>query len=74
MPILTLYNDYSRREVHDIFAPDDPFTRGAGTWGMHGILRIPRRLGDYVLYVSFGQEVAGEPFVESITRDGVLSW
>ena len=74
MATLTLYNDYSRREVHDIFGTDEPFTTGAGTWGIHGIINIRRRPGDYILYVSFGQEIAGEPFVESITQDGVLSW
>lgn len=71
---LTLYNDYSRSEVHDIFGPDETFISGAGTWGIHGIIRIPRRPGDYVFFVSFGQEIAGKQFIESITQEGVLSW
>jgi hypothetical protein len=71
---LALYNDYSRSEIHDIFGPDETFVPGAGTWGIHGIINIRRRPGDYVFFVSFGQEIAGEPFVESITNDGVLSW
>ena len=31
---LTLWDDYHRRDIHDIFAPDTPFTPGAGLWGI----------------------------------------
>ena len=35
---LALFDDYSRREVHDIFAPSTDFTPGAGLWGLQGII------------------------------------
>ncbi len=38
-PRHSLYHDYSRQEVHDLFAPGTPFTAQAGTWGFFA----PRR-------------------------------
>lgn len=34
MRTLILYDDYSREEVHDIFASGTTFTPQAGTWGL----------------------------------------
>ena len=45
---LTPYQDYSREEVHAIFAPNTPFTPQRGSWGLHGIVAIPERPGDFV--------------------------
>lgn len=74
MPVLTLYQDYSRGEVHDIFAPHSPFTPQSGTWGLHGIIPIPGRPGDFIFFVTFGQQQGDHIFDEGITVDGVLSW
>lgn len=71
---LRLYADYSRREVHDIFAPDTQFHPQTGTWGLHGIVRIPDRPGDYVFFVTFGQQQGEHVFEEGVTEDGVLTW
>ena len=71
---LKLYEDYVREEVHDIFAPDVPFTPQAGTWGLQGIVAIPDRPGDYVFFVTLGQRQSEHVFDEGITEDGVLSW
>ena len=71
---LRLHEDYSRREVHDIFAPETPFTPQAGTWGLQGIVRIPERPGDYVFFVTFGQQQGEHVFEEGVTEDGVLTW
>ena len=72
-PRLELHEDYSREVVHDIFAPDSPFTPQRGTWSLHGIVAIPDRAGDYVFFVTLGQQ--GEHvFDAGITKDGVLSW
>jgi hypothetical protein len=71
---LKLYEDYSREEVHDIFAPDTAFTPQSGTWGLQGIVPIPNRPGDFVFFVTLGQEQAGHVFDEGITEDGVLTW
>jgi len=74
MPTLTLYQDYSRQLVHDIFAPETPFTTGAGTWGLQGIIALPQRVGDFVFFVTFGQQQGAHIFDEGITEEGVLSW
>lgn len=71
---LKIYEDYSREEVHDIFAPDTTFTPQRGTWGIQGIVPIPDRPGDFVFFVTLGQEQAGHVFDEGITEDGVLTW
>jgi hypothetical protein len=71
---LTLYQDYSRENVQKIFAPDAKFSRGAGTWGILGIVPIRNRSGDFVFFVTFGQQQGEHLFDEGITEDGVLSW
>lgn len=74
MSKLTLWSDYTREEVHSIFSPNTVFTPQAGTWGLQGIVKIPDREGDFVFFVTFGQEQGEHTFDESITTDGVLSW
>jgi hypothetical protein len=74
MAELLLYHDYTRQQVHDIFAPHTPFTPQAGTWGLHGIVAIPKRPGDFVFFVTFGQQQGQHVFDEGITEEGVLSW
>ncbi|WP_175846319.1 DUF3427 domain-containing protein [Burkholderia arboris] len=74
MPNLTLWNDYTREDVHAIFSPDTKFTPQAGTWGLQGMVRVPARRGDWVFFVTFGQEQGDHVFDESITESGVLSW
>jgi hypothetical protein len=71
---LTLYEDYTREEVHDIFDPKYSFTPQAGTWGLQGIVPIPDRPGGYVFFVTFGQKQAEHEFDEGITPEGVLRW
>lgn len=74
MQNLTLWSDYTREDVHSIFSPDTTFTPQAGTWGLQGIVRIPDREGDWVFFVTFGQQQGDHAFDESITDEGVLSW
>ena len=74
MKQLSLYKDYIREDVHDIFAPDTPFTPQTGSWGLHGIVKIPNRPGDFVFFVTYGQRQGEHVFDEGITEDGVLSW
>lgn len=71
---LKLFNQYTRKEVHDIFDPLSPFSVGAGTWGIHGIVKIPDKKQDYVFFVTFGQNKLGHTFEEEITKDGILTW
>jgi len=74
MAELLLYSDYTRQQVHDIFAPHIPFTPQRGTWGILGIVAIPKRSGDFVFFVTFGQQQGQHVFDEGITEEGVLSW
>jgi hypothetical protein len=71
---LTLWQTYTRQEVHDIFSPDTIFTPQAGTWGLQGIVSVPGRAGSYVFFVTFGRTQGEYSFDESITDDGVLTW
>jgi hypothetical protein len=71
---LNLNNKYSREEVHQIFSPDTKFTPGAGTWGLHGIVRLPGRQSDFVFFVTYGQKQGGHTFDEGISEDGILRW
>lgn len=74
MPELKLYSEYSRRDVHDIFSPETHFTPSSGTWGLHGIVGIPDKPGDFVFFVTFGQHQADHTFDEWITEEGIISW
>lgn len=72
--LLEKYHDYDRSEVHDIFSPQTPFKAQTGTWGLQGIVKVPNRIKDYVLFVTFGQQQAGHIFDEGITEEGILAW
>jgi hypothetical protein len=74
LPELKLYDEFTRRDVHDVFAPGAPFTPQAGTWGLQGIVELADRPGDFVLFVTFGREQSGHEFDEGISADGVLRW
>jgi hypothetical protein len=74
MPSLKLYEDYDRKTVHDIFAPDTPFKPQTGSWGLHGIVRLPDRPRDIVLFVTFGTKEGEHEFDEGISSEGVLRW
>jgi Protein NO VEIN, C-terminal/Domain of unknown function (DUF3427) len=74
MQSLVLYQDYTRQEIHDIFAPNVPFMPQSGTWGLHGIIVVPDRPNDFLFFVTFGQQQGTHVFDEGITDAGVLSW
>jgi len=71
---LTLGGQYSRKDVHSIFSPHTVFTPQAGTWGLHGIVPVPDRNGDFVFFVTLGQQQGDHVFDEGISSEGVLSW
>lgn len=71
---LNLFEDYTREDVRNIFAPEDRFTRGAGTWGHAGIIRIPKRPGDFIFFVSYGRTQGEHLFDEGISKDGTVRW
>ena len=72
--MLTLYQDYSRQEVHALLDPNTPYIPQAGSWGLHGIVSLPDRPNDFVFFVTYGKNQGNYTFDESITKDGVLSW
>lgn len=74
MRTLQLWQEYTREEVHSIFSPETTFTPQRGTWGLHGMIRVPSRPGDWVFFVTYGQAQGEHVFDESITDEGVLSW
>ena len=74
MKNLELWSEYSREQIHGIFSPETKFTPQAGTWGLHGIIPVPNRQGDWVFIVTYGNKQGEHTFDESITEDGVLSW
>ena len=71
---LNLHGDFSREDVHDIFDPSSTFTSQAGTWGLHGIVEIPDRDGDFVFFVTFGKQQGAHEFDEGISVEDVLRW
>ena len=74
MKPLKLRDLYSRQDIHGVFSPDSVFTPQAGTWGLHGIIKIPDRENDFVFMITYGQSQGDHDFDEGITEDGVLSW
>lgn len=74
MKKLILNELYSREGVHDIFSPESNFTPQSGTWGMHGIVKVPERENDFVFFVTYGSTQGDHIFDEGISDQGVLSW
>ncbi|MEX5271498.1 DUF3427 domain-containing protein [Kocuria sabuli] len=72
--VLLLWETYSRRDAHDILAPDAPFKPGTGTWGLQGIVQLQGAPGNYVFFVTFGSKQGDHEFEESISEDGLLTW
>jgi hypothetical protein len=71
---LVLHQDYNRQQLHDLFEPETPFTPQAGSWGLHGIVRLARRPGDFVVIVTFGRSQGEHTFDEGISAEGILRW
>lgn len=73
MKKLELYQKYNREEIHSIFSPETVFTPQAGTWGLHGIVRIADTK-NFVFMVTAGTVVGEHEFDEGFTEDGVFRW
>src|SRR5215469_5579790 len=71
---LVLYNEYTRREIHDAFDPERPFTPQRGTWEILGLIALPDRPGDFVFLVTYGQSQGDHIFDEGISPEGLLRW
>ena len=73
MRTLNKYEDYTRKEVHDIFSTHTRYTPQAGTWGLQGIVKVTDTK-DYIFYVTIGRQQGEHVFEEGITEDGILTW
>lgn len=71
---LVRYRSYSREEIHNIYSSELNFVIGAGKWGLHGIVSIPKRKRDFIFFVTFGTSESGFTFKEGITKSGILTW
>ncbi|MBT2571127.1 DUF3427 domain-containing protein [Planococcus sp. ISL-110] len=71
---LKLFNQYNREQVRNIFDPLGNYRSGSGTWGIHGIVKVPHRVKDFVFFVTYGQSQSGHAFEEEVTDEGVLTW
>lgn len=67
-------NEYSRKDIHDIFSPGTNFTKGAGYWGISGIIKVPETERDYIFLVTYGRKQADHEFDENIDINGILNW
>lgn len=74
MTDLTLYNEYSRKDVQQILEPGANFTPGAGVWGLQGVVNIRSKFERFVFFVTYGRQQSGHVFEEGISKNGVLSW
>lgn len=71
---LIRYDEYTREEIHDMFSPDTKFTPHSGSWGLHGIIRVPYTEHDYIFLVTYGRIQSGHEFEENIDKNGILTW
>lgn len=71
---LIQFGSYTREQIHDIFAHGSRFVPQAGTWGLHGVVRIPGRPDDWVFFVTLGKSQAHHTFDEYVSSDGLLQW
>ena len=71
---LVRYEKYSRNDIHDVFSPDTNFTPQTGSWGLHGIIRVPGTQHDYIFLVTYGKKQSGHEFDENIDENGILTW
>jgi hypothetical protein len=74
MKELVRYEKYSRKDIHDVFSPDTSFTPQTGSWGLHGIIRVPGTKHDYIFLVTYGKKQSGHEFNENIDENGILTW
>lgn len=74
MKKLVKYNEYSRKDIHDIFSPNTKFTPGSGYWGISGIIKVPNTRHDYIFLVTYGQKQVDHKFKEGIDEYGILTW
>lgn len=71
---LTRLARYDRTEISKIFEPGVKFTRGAGRWGLQGIIESPAGSANFVFMVTLGEPDESNPYQDALTVDGKLIW
>lgn len=71
---MQLYGSYSREEVYKYFDPNTKFTPSAGTWGLHGIIKLQQPFFGFVFFITQGASQAGVVFNETIGESGTFEW
>jgi DNA-directed RNA polymerase alpha subunit len=71
---LIKYEEYNRKEVHDILDCNTPYSQGSGNWDISTIINVKEKKGDHVFFVTLGQSQSGHLFQENISSSGVLAW
>ncbi|TDM29817.1 DUF3427 domain-containing protein [Macrococcoides canis] len=74
MKKLRLGELYNREDVSKIFNSHSKYTRGSGVWGLHGIIPLKEREGDYIFFVTLKNNEHQGKFDEGISIEGILSW
>lgn len=76
MKRLELYAEYTREEVNNIFNPETSFKPGTGTYGIHGLIRVPKENSnpDFIFFVNIGESGFDYEFTENISEDGKMVW
>jgi hypothetical protein len=72
--VLEIYQEYSRKEIHDIFDPGSQFTSQGGTWGLRGIINYPSHSDNFILFVTLNRPDLGMTIDEGVTESGILIW
>lgn len=70
---LSLYDEYSRQDISELFDPGYEFKQGAGRWGISGIISGKPGPDDVVFIVTL-EERDGNEYEDFLTEDGVLFW
>ena len=71
---LERYKKYNRRDLRDLFEPQNCGKRHLGRWQQSGIVAIPDAINDYAFLVTFGKKQGDYVFDESIDENGILTW
>lgn len=72
--MLEFYKSYTRKDVQELFCPDDTYTAGAGKWGLSGIVCLNKNDNDFVLFVNLHPNRSKCNFDEKVTENGILFW
>lgn len=71
---LERYKKYDRRDLRNLFEPQNREQVHLGRWQQSGIVAIPNTIDDYAFLVTFGAKQGDYTFEENIDENGILTW